>query len=151
MRGRIKPIGPGEPTRCEDYSRPYVFDKNMSLLLGRSPCLQDSDIDTRHPDLPTDPALRPWDESFLVAVKLAQFQGQIYDKLYSAAASRSNPSDQQQWVQDLSATMQGLRAELENVSPYMFSLYSVSKALNRSTLNTPFTQISSSYRESIGM
>jgi hypothetical protein len=33
-----------------------------------------------------DPARRPWDENYELAIQMARLQGRIYDELYSATA-----------------------------------------------------------------
>ncbi|KAL2829642.1 hypothetical protein BJY01DRAFT_227761 [Aspergillus pseudoustus] len=64
----------------------YLVDKNMSLLLGRASCIQDYDIDVPHPTVSKDPVARAWDEGFVVWLTLGRLQGQIFDRVYSAAA-----------------------------------------------------------------
>jgi len=93
----------------------YVFDKNMSLLWGRASCIQDLEIDSQYPALPTDPALRPWDLSFLVAIKLAKLQGQIYNSLYSVSALKVGRTERTRHIDELAASLRRLQAELEHV------------------------------------
>ncbi|KAL1872322.1 hypothetical protein VTK73DRAFT_1553 [Phialemonium thermophilum] len=106
----------------------YVFDKNISLLSGQSSCLRDSDIDASYPSPLVKPDLRPWDESFILGIKLAQLQGQIYDNLYSVSALRSALDDRKQSVGGLVPAMRQLRIELENIdgkhaaNPQIFEL-----------------------------
>jgi hypothetical protein len=94
----------------------YVFDKNMSLLLGRGSNIQDFEIDCRHPAFSTNPAFRPWDESFIMGIKLAKLQGQIYDRFYSAAALNLGSSDSVQHINELAASLEQWHAELEQVN-----------------------------------
>jgi hypothetical protein len=93
----------------------YVFDKNMSLLQGQSSHLQDFEIDAQHPVLSDDVTARPWDESFIVAIKLARIQGQIYNNLYSTLALKSSSSDRLVAVNSLESAMRELRLVLEQV------------------------------------
>lgn len=55
----------------------YVFDKNTALLLGRASHVQDFEIDVQYPPLTQDPSLRPWNEAFILAIRLAKIQGRF--------------------------------------------------------------------------
>ncbi|KAK8913145.1 putative transcriptional regulatory protein [Metarhizium anisopliae] len=83
----------------------YVFDKNMSLLQGHSSHMQDFEIDAKYPALSPIVGVRPWDESFIVAIKLARIQGQIYNNLYSTMAIKSSSPDREQHINTLQANM----------------------------------------------
>jgi hypothetical protein len=87
----------------------------MSLLQGQSSHLQDFEIDAQHPVLSDDVTARPWDESFIVAIKLARIQGQIYNNLYSTLALKSSSSDRLVAVNSLESAMRELRLVLEQV------------------------------------
>ena len=93
----------------------YTFDKNMSLLLGRVSNFENLKIDARHPAISTDPALRPWDESFIMGIKMAEFQDRIFTGLYSAATSIKAPSDRVWLIDDLASTMEQWYLELKQV------------------------------------
>ena len=95
----------------------YVFDKNTSLLLGKASQIQDCEIDTRYPSLPLDPSLRPWDESFLLGIKLAIIQGRIYSDLYSAGAASKSSFDRADAINKLVVSMEQWRACLLYTSP----------------------------------
>ncbi|KAK3302815.1 uncharacterized protein B0T15DRAFT_383346, partial [Chaetomium strumarium] len=88
----------------------YVSDKSLSLLLGCASCIQDFEIDSSPPVLPTNPALQPWDESFIAAIKVAR------NLLYSAAAWKADHSERSQHIKTLAAAVRQLRTELEKVS-----------------------------------
>ncbi|KAL6889973.1 hypothetical protein GGI43DRAFT_416137 [Trichoderma evansii] len=110
-----------EQTDRQEYMRRlfwtiYVFDKNMSLLHGHSSNIQDFEIDAQYPVLSRNAATRPWDESFIVGIKLARIQGQIYDKLYSTAAVKCSSSIRKECIDTLDAAMIELRAELEEIN-----------------------------------
>ena len=94
----------------------YVFDKNASLLLGKASQIQDCEIDTRYPSLPLDPSLRPWDESFILGIKLASLQGRIYGDLYSAGAASKSSFERAETISRISSSMEQWRVELESVS-----------------------------------
>lgn len=93
----------------------YTFEKHISLLFGHASSMLNFDIDARYPALSTDPAVRPWDESFIMGIKLADMQGQIYDKLYSTAALRTPFSERAQYVQHLTTAMDQWRTELQKI------------------------------------
>lgn len=92
----------------------YTFEKHISLF-GRALSILNFDIDARYPALSTDPAVRPWDESFIMGIKLADIQGQIYDRPYSTAALRTAYSERAQHVQQLTNSMQQWRTEIQQV------------------------------------
>ncbi|KAM5358346.1 hypothetical protein ACJZ2D_015362 [Fusarium nematophilum] len=91
----------------------YVFDKNVSLLLGHASKFQDFDIDAQYPALSADPGQRPWDEWFHLAIRLAKVQGQIYNGLYSAGALRTTPTERKQCTESLALEMNKWRADLD--------------------------------------
>ncbi|KAM5346965.1 hypothetical protein ACJ41O_009970 [Fusarium nematophilum] len=94
----------------------YVFDKNVSLLLGHASKFQDFDIDAQYPALSADPGQRPWDEWFHLAIRLAKVQGQIYNGLYSAGALRTTPTERKQCTESLALEMNKWRADLDAAS-----------------------------------
>lgn len=55
-----------------------MFDKIMSLILGRSSSFQGIEIDAQYPPLSTDQGRKPCDKWFILAIRLANVQGQIY-------------------------------------------------------------------------
>ncbi|KAI0531652.1 hypothetical protein GGR58DRAFT_518364 [Xylaria digitata] len=93
----------------------YMFDKNMSLLLGCSSSFQDIEIDTQYPLLSTDPGRKPWDEWFHLAIRLAKVQGQIYDRLYSATGIQMEVSERNCYIESLEATLHYWRNDLEQI------------------------------------
>lgn len=102
----------------------FVTDKNMSLLQGRPSYLQDSEVDAWFPRISPDAAFRGWDELFILGIKLAKLQGQIYDQLYSAAARHASRAQQDQAVNKLSDKVQSWYADLGKVSyPNSFFLF----------------------------
>lgn len=94
----------------------YVFDNNVSFLIGRASRIRDFEIDTEHPTASKDPSLRPWDESFILGIKLASIQGQIYTSLYSAAGLRKPVSERSEEIIRLSAALESWRVDLKQVS-----------------------------------
>lgn len=79
----------------------YVFDKTMSLLLGRASYIQDFDIDVQISVPSLDPTIRPWDEAFIWMIKLAQVEGKIYNDLYSATALKATHAERSKHILDL--------------------------------------------------
>ncbi|KAK1148863.1 hypothetical protein N8T08_008748 [Aspergillus melleus] len=93
----------------------YTFDRNVSLLMGRASCLQDIEIDTSHPELSANPSARPWDESFIMGIKMARLQGQIYSRLYSTAALAGDPADRAQHIRELATELHQWLSELKEI------------------------------------
>ncbi|KAJ5165661.1 uncharacterized protein N7500_007491 [Penicillium coprophilum] len=94
----------------------YTFDKNMSLVLGRASNMQSFGIDSQYPTISMDLALRAWDESFIMGIRLAELQGRIFAGLYSTTTMARTPSERTQIISDLSAAMEKWHYELEQVS-----------------------------------
>ncbi|KAL4887665.1 hypothetical protein BJY04DRAFT_225557 [Aspergillus karnatakaensis] len=95
----------------------YVFDKNISLLLGRISNMQGLKVDTRHPTISTDPALRPWDESFIMGIRLAEIQGRIFTGLYSPETSMKAVDQRNSLINQLSAGMEQWQFDLKQINP----------------------------------
>ncbi|GAW16092.1 hypothetical protein ANO14919_055150 [Xylariales sp. No.14919] len=106
----------------------YVFNKNTSLLLGRSSCFQDIEIDVRYPPLSADKGHKPWDEWFHLAIRLAKVQGQIYDGLYSPAGLQKEVEERRRHIESLEMVLLHWRTDLERIDgtyadyPQVFSL-----------------------------
>lgn len=83
--------------------------------------MQDFDIDAQYPAITTDAAVRPWDESFVMGIRLAKIQGEIYDKLYSAEASKDSHPERVQRVHGLAADIQQWYTEFKEVSKHIIS------------------------------
>lgn len=99
----------------------YVFDKTMSLLWGRASNLQDFEIDAQHPSVSFEPDRRPWDESFIMGIKIAQLQGQIYDRLYSPMAMKAPSSEREQVVNEILLSLTPWRSDLAKVGRILLS------------------------------
>lgn len=63
----------------------YIFEKGLSLRLGRSSTLRDSDITIPVPDMGSTSEIAYFGR-LKKMVDLARLQGKIYDQLYSPAA-----------------------------------------------------------------
>ncbi|RAH65668.1 fungal specific transcription factor domain-containing protein [Aspergillus aculeatinus CBS 121060] len=94
----------------------YCFDKNMSLLLGRVSGLHGLIIDTRYPSTATDQALRPWDESFIMGIRLAELQDRVLTGLYSPGTVIKNSSERARLVRDLAAAMDEWRVKFTQIN-----------------------------------
>ena len=92
----------------------YTFDKNMSLVLGRVSHMQGLDIDTRYPTVSTDLALRAWDESFIMGIRLAELQGRIFVGLYSTNMAKVS-FERSQLINGLAFEMEKWHFELKQV------------------------------------
>ncbi|KAJ0422367.1 fungal-specific transcription factor domain-containing protein [Aspergillus carlsbadensis] len=95
----------------------YAFDKNMSLVLGRASFAQCLDIDAQYPTVSTDPALRAWDESFIMGIRLAELQGRIFAGLYFTPTMIKDHTARQQLISDLARAMEDWHAELKQINP----------------------------------
>ncbi|KAJ4364697.1 hypothetical protein N0V83_009294 [Neocucurbitaria cava] len=80
----------------------YMFDKTLSLRLGRASLIQDWDISLPF-IAPGDEALNGTEGSKMLAywVKVAQVQGQTYEKLFSPAAFLRSPTERTRVAVDL--------------------------------------------------
>ncbi|XHG04012.1 hypothetical protein AWENTII_007296 [Aspergillus wentii] len=95
----------------------YTFDKNMSLVLGRSSFAQYLDIDVQYPAVSTDPALRAWDESFIMGIRLADLQGRVFTNLYFSGTMVRDTPARKQLISDLAVAMDSWHAELQQINP----------------------------------
>lgn len=95
----------------------YIFDKNMSLVLGRLSSMQSLDIDAQHPKASPDPTLRAWDESFIMGIRLAEVQGRIFVDLYSPVTMTRDIPAREQLVRDLALVMEKWYLELKQINP----------------------------------
>ncbi|KAH7148222.1 fungal-specific transcription factor domain-containing protein [Dactylonectria macrodidyma] len=87
------------------FWRIFIFDKNLSLRLGRAPIIQDYDVDVKQWIPSQDPGDSPWDQVFAAFVEFSRISAQIYQKLYSPSSNRLEASKRQALVDDLSATL----------------------------------------------
>jgi hypothetical protein len=105
----------------------YITDKNMSLLQGRPSYLQDSEVDAWYPRISPDASCKAWDELFILGIKFAKIQGEVYDHLYSATARHSSHVRQEQAVNQLSDKMKSWYIDLGKVSfLFIFPLHDAS-------------------------
>ncbi|KAL4917014.1 fungal-specific transcription factor domain-containing protein [Aspergillus aurantiobrunneus] len=95
----------------------YTFDKNMSLVLGRASFVQCLDIDVQYPAISADPALRAWDESFIMGIRLAELQGRIFVGLYSPGSTTRDIPAREQLISELALSMRKSHVELEQINP----------------------------------
>ncbi|OAL57190.1 hypothetical protein IQ07DRAFT_627077 [Pyrenochaeta sp. DS3sAY3a] len=93
----------------------YISDKTLSLLLGRASFLQDFDIDTEYPVTSTDSGRRPWDENFIMAIRMAQVQGRIFDQLYSPKALKAPSEQRAQTMDDLASSIDNWRSQFTQI------------------------------------
>lgn len=82
----------------------YLIDKTLSLRLGRASAIQDWDMDVPYPvPDPTDPAGMPKGTEMQVYwIKVAQIQGQTYERLFAPAAFLKSEEERNQIAVELS-------------------------------------------------
>lgn len=73
-------------------------------------------IDAHYPSISADPALRAWDESFVLGIKLAELQGRIFDGLHSKATMVRDSSQRTKLIGDLGVAMEKWMLDLKQVS-----------------------------------
>ncbi|PSN71517.1 hypothetical protein BS50DRAFT_518657 [Corynespora cassiicola Philippines] len=96
----------------------YMLDKTLSLRLGRASTIQDWDISLpylvgEYINPPKDSSVEPagGSEMMIYWIKVAQIQGQAYEKLFSPAGSLKSPQERTKIAQDLVCTLDRAWAE----------------------------------------
>jgi hypothetical protein len=105
----------------------YVMDKTLSLRLGRASAIQDWDMSLpfpcAFPSRGTIPGPTVAADMQLYWIKVAQVQGQVYEKLYSPAAFLKAPEERAQIARELSSALNeawAMRGDA-SVLDFMFS------------------------------
>lgn len=83
----------------------YIFDKSLSLRLGKPSAIPEFDSDLRHVPISEDTSRAPWDNALVECSQFARLQGCIYDQLYSSEAKKLNETERNVVVSDLSARL----------------------------------------------
>ncbi|VUC25690.1 unnamed protein product [Clonostachys rosea] len=83
----------------------FMFDKNLSLRLGRAPTIQDYDVDVKQCGPSQDPSDLPWDQVFAALIELSRLQAQIYQLLYSPSSNALDTKNRQAMIEDLKANL----------------------------------------------
>ena len=83
----------------------YIYDKNLSLRLGKPSAIPDFDLDLQHIPISEDIRRAPWDNALVECSKFAHLQGCIYDRLYSSGARKLNDIERQDVIHDLSTRL----------------------------------------------
>lgn len=105
----------------------YIFDKSLSLRLGRAPTIQDYDITVPYPSS-DDPDREAVTELLRLWVVASKIQGQIYELLYCPEALAQPAPVRQSRVQILVSRLEELDAlTLEAVVRAPHTLVSRSK------------------------
>lgn len=97
----------------------YGIEKNMSLNLGRASNFQDWDIDVKMFQISSDPAVRPWNVGTVIFIEWSRIQGQIYEQLYSASASKKTQIERAKITDELSKSMDRLYGDFRKVSTFI--------------------------------
>lgn len=98
----------------------YIFDKNTSLLFGRSSLIQDPEVDVSYPEVSSQEGMKPWDESFLKFIELARLHGQTYQDLFSIKALADTVTARSLCAHALTMAMATWKAELDSVGHLSF-------------------------------
>lgn len=93
----------------------YVFDKTLSLRLGRASTIQEYDIALGMPTEPQNPELRNWHLAFCIGVDVAAIHGDIYEKLYSPRAYTETHENRLRIVQQLTSRLELISLESQKV------------------------------------
>ena len=94
----------------------YCFDKNLALNLGRTPNIQDYDMDIDFFAPSPDPGIQPWDQANLMFIELSRTQGLLYEKLYSLTACQ-NASERDHSILGLTRDFESWHAKWKSVRP----------------------------------
>jgi len=84
------------------FWRIYIFDKNLSLRLGRAPIIQDYDVDLKYCSPPKLPGKVPWDAATVALIEFSRIQAHVYETLYSPASGRLSVEDRLDLANELS-------------------------------------------------
>lgn len=98
------------------FWRTYSHDRNMSLNLGRVPCIREEDVEVDLFVRVADPRLQAWDEVHLQFVQLSRIQGYIYEELYALAAGRKPLEERQSNACKLDFVLREWRGQFDWVS-----------------------------------
>lgn len=90
----------------------YFVDKSLSLRLGRASTIQDWDITTSPPTMPSDDE-EPVLAFYVLWTKTARCQGSIYEMLYSPASVTQPDGERQSRVNSLAANLHQIARETE--------------------------------------
>lgn len=126
---RMMHLSPVEAQRARRlFWRIFIFDKNLSLRLGRAPIIQDYDVDVKQWILSQDPGDSPWDQIFTALVEFSRIQAQIYQLLYSPSSNSLDASKRQSLIDHLSTSLTRWRDRWQRID--------ASKAYCRETMTS---------------
>ncbi|WAO85963.1 Fungal-trans domain-containing protein [Fusarium falciforme] len=83
----------------------FIFDKTLSLRLGRAPIIQDYDVDVKQCGFSQDPGDLPWDQAFAAFIEFSCLQAQIYQLLYSPSSNTLDTTKRQMLIDDLKISL----------------------------------------------
>ncbi|KAJ9636366.1 hypothetical protein H2199_008041 [Coniosporium tulheliwenetii] len=93
----------------------YWMDKTLSLRIGRSPSIQDYEIDIDFPAPSPGSSLAAWDAMGISSIEFAAQHGQVYEQLYSPAALRQSEAERVRKALQLAKTLQEIQAKAERI------------------------------------
>jgi hypothetical protein len=115
------PIDKGKSSSIErsalaTFSMIYIFDKGLSLRLGRSSNLQDHDI-TSFDQCEIEQARRNchFQRYLTHAISYARLQGKTYEQLYSASGLALQPDARFERAQELLTSLWKLRDDMRTI------------------------------------
>ena len=93
----------------------YWIDKTLALRLGRSPSIQDYEIDIDFPAPSPGSSLSAWDVMGISSIEFATQHGQVYEQLYSPAALRQPEAERVRRALRLATTLQEIEGKAERI------------------------------------
>ncbi|KAH8721715.1 fungal-specific transcription factor domain-containing protein [Ilyonectria robusta] len=103
---RMEHLPPVDAERCRRlFWRIYIFDKSLSLRLGRAPLIQDYDVDVKQWIASKETGSLPWEQIFASFVEFARIQAQVYERLYSPSSNKLDTAQRQTLIDDLSTQL----------------------------------------------
>ncbi|KAF4973561.1 hypothetical protein FSARC_170 [Fusarium sarcochroum] len=115
----------------------YIFDKNLSLRLGRAPSIQDYDVDLKQQSPSQDPRGNPWSAATSAIIAFSSHQARIYELLYSPSSNKRADGDRKDVANRLAQDLDIWYQEWKTID--------ASQAANREFFETTFGPIEVAY------
>lgn len=94
----------------------YSMDKNLALNLGRASNFQDIDIDTKFFEISKEPSIAAWDRATIWFIVLSKYQGQVFDRLYSASALTKSKAERMEIIAEIDCSLSPWLIEWAEIS-----------------------------------